>query len=368
MKWNFKWIKDWDYIQSSEFISWWEDIFAKSLNKNIFFSHVMVLTWMKEKKAKPFFCIAESTNITVFYPLIMLKMGIFNWCGPVGKDEFDYLEPLFCGTCDIETITSFWENLDIEILKLKKHWDILKFRGIREEFISKNSKWQKEDICPGISISKYTNIEEFMLIKGGSFRRHTYKQIRKLKSLGELNLHIYERDDPKLDFAINDLLRNREMKWKYLKEHRLLFKSIIAASIKRQIGQLSELRIGETAISWNLRLLNHDIFYYYIPVTNSEFLNYSPGKIHLYYLLDYAFKNGMSYFDLMRGSDEYKQQWSNTQNQTYSYYTTSPMLKTKLKFLVSNLKTKVFHLIRHLRLIKNNRTILLKPSNDLSLI
>jgi len=367
MKWTFKWIRDWDYILSDEFAKWWDGFYDSSSNKNFFFSRILCLTWMKERKVQPLFCVAKSGELTIFYPLVILKMGILKWMGPAGKDEFDYLDPLFYGDCDRHIIESFWSELKQEILKLQKYWDICKFRGIRNGYLNGYFEWAIEDECPGIKLDGNSCIDDFMLTRHSSLRGDIYRQIRRLNALSKLELFTYKKDDPRLDTAICELLSLREKKWQYTKIHRSLFESVIKNSVKCNLGHFSELRLGGIAVSWHFGFVNVNVFYYYMPAINPDFLTYSPGKIHLYYLLDYALKNGMSYFDLMRGSDEYKQQWSNTQNKTYYYYTASPILKTKLKFLGSNLKAKVFHLIRHLKL-KNIRSILLKTPNYLSLI
>jgi hypothetical protein len=348
MKWTFKWINDWEYIQSSEFIIWWTDIFNTSLNKNIFCHHVLVRSWIKEKNVKPFFCIAESQTITVFYPLVILKMGILKRLVPAGQYEFDYLEPLFCGCNSLKTIGSFWENFEMEVLKHKKYWDTFKLRGVREEFLVKNSNWQKEEICPGIDLRKYSNFDEYMLTRRSSFRKDTYRQIRRLNQDGDLKFYIYTIDDSKLNYAINEFLRCREDKWKYTSTYRNTIKGIMISSIRANIGQLSVLFLGDIPISWHFGFIHAKIFYYWYPLTNSDFLKYSPGKIHLYYLLDFVFKKSITYFDLMLGDEEYKYEWVNCQAQTYYLYMTSNKFKTKFKFMICNLKNKAFYIIKSL--------------------
>lgn len=341
MNWKFRWITDLEYIKSPVFTRWWREKLETASNKHVFFHDLLTLAWMEDKKVRPFFCIAEFENITVFYPLVILKKGLLRRLVPAGYDDFDYLEPLFCCPLNSETVESFWNNLISEFKRNEKNWDVIELRGIRKSFISSHIKWQKEDICPAVNLSGFSSAIEFIQTRRTAFSNDIERQIKRLNKLGNIELRQYKSGDANLESSIKKFLQYREKKWEQTKYKQQFLNSLILKSTKERIGHFSEVRVNDIPISWHFGFVYESVFYCYIFIVNSDFPNYSVGKIHLYYLVDYAIKNQLVYFDLMRGAEAYKEDWANCQSELYSYYAVSSTLGTKARFLVFNLLRKI---------------------------
>jgi CelD/BcsL family acetyltransferase involved in cellulose biosynthesis len=83
------------------------------------------------------------------------------------------------------------------------------------------------------------------------------------------------------------------------------------------ILHISELKFGDTVVSRHLGFYYCNRFYWYMPVYDPVYQNYSPGKIHLYLcILDAITRNG-EIFDFLRGVEEYKLQWTEQVSQLY---------------------------------------------------
>lgn len=337
MNWNFRWITDSDYIKSLVFAQWWTEKLETAYNKNIFLHPFMTLSWMDKNKCNPFFCIAQSEKFTVFYPLTIIRKGLLRRLVPAGYNDFDYLEPLFCGKFSPEILESFWNSLNSELKKNEKSWDVIEFRGVRKDFFSEGLTWRKEDTCPGINLRMYSCSKEFIQSRRKAFRNDIERQIKRLSNLGTLEMFDYKDGNLPSDNSINKFLQFRERKWPQTKHKSQLIKTLILKTSKEGIGHFSELRINDIPISWHFGFEYMSVYYCYSLIVNTDFPNYSVGKIHLYFLLCRAYENQMKYFDLMRGAEAYKEDWANSKSELYSHYFVSKTLRTKSRFLIYNI-------------------------------
>ena len=68
---------------------------------------------------------------------------------------------------------------------------------------------------------------------------------------------------------------------------------------------------GKT-IAASIGIIENKRFYYLVPVIFAEeFNSFSPGKILIYYLINWAIKNDLKVFDFGIGEESYKKYWSN---------------------------------------------------------
>ena len=76
---------------------------------------------------------------------------------------------------------------------------------------------------------------------------------------------------------------------------------------------ISTLRVKNKIIAGHWGFYTKDTFYYIMPSYESGiWAKYSPGKILLEYLMEWACKNRIKTFDFTEGYANYKKNWSNT--------------------------------------------------------
>lgn len=78
-----------------------------------------------------------------------------------------------------------------------------------------------------------------------------------------------------------------------------------------------------------------------MPVIDPVFENLSPGKIHLFRLVEYAINNGFAIFDHLRGDENYKTGWTNKTQKLYRFFVENGRPISKVKNTLCNLKAKL---------------------------
>jgi len=76
--------------------------------------------------------------------------------------------------------------------------------------------------------------------------------------------------------------------------------------------------VNET-VSWYLGFMDNSRNYYYIPVISPMYENYSPGKVHLFRLIEFAILKDIKIFDYLRGGRAYKAGWTDDYSNLYSF-------------------------------------------------
>ena len=65
-------------------------------------------------------------------------------------------------------------------------------------------------------------------------------------------------------------------------------------------------------------------FYYLRPAFDPQYSKYSPGHIHIFYLIQASFSNGVKEFDFCRGDSSYKSIWTDRTRKVLSLRLTKP--------------------------------------------
>ncbi len=81
---------------------------------------------------------------------------------------------------------------------------------------------------------------------------------------------------------------------------------------------LSTIKIDNKLVAAHFGFMDDDIFYYYVPTYDEKYAQYGAGQFLLRSLVEMAKKKGCSSFDLLRGSEDYKYNWTNRVNNNYS--------------------------------------------------
>lgn len=344
--WNIQFITDWDEIYSKSFQDQWLHYLENAVNSHVFFHPALGMAWLKTYRAlrnlAPLFCIALKDDSRIFLPLVFWKQ---NWKDafrrvvvPVGYSDFDYHDPLDNRQISGNEWASFYESL-ADAIKLKVNYDAIEINGIRTEVTSKN--WHKEsDIAPFYDLTQFTDSENFLQSLKTSLRGDIRRQIRRISELGPLILHHYNTVDEALNI-LPQFLKLHSDRWPGAYKAPGFHKNLIVYGLKSGIMHFTSLKSGDRTLSYHLGFTYSKTCYYYMPVIDPEYENLSPGKVHLFKLVERAIAERNKIFDHLRGDENYKEGWTNRVQSLYKFSYQNISLTSKVRNEVHSIKEKI---------------------------
>jgi len=168
-----------------------------------------------------------------------------------------------------------------------------------------------------------------------------------LDGLGELSYHVYGRDE--LEKALQVLpqfLDAHEKKWPNSFKMPGFHEALLTNGLPVGLVHFSEIRIDGNPVSWELGFRDSSKAYSYMPAYRNEYSSYSIGKVHLAWLIEDCFQNGLSTFDFMRGAEEYKNDWTDLQADTHRYREFAGGFQSRIKLFADGAIKQVKHLVR----------------------
>jgi CelD/BcsL family acetyltransferase involved in cellulose biosynthesis len=340
--WKFEWLTSWEEIWDPDFVNEWQNWMESTHGAAVFYEPSVVKAWIltyaKLHSIQPRFLIARFNNSgIVFLPLVYIR---HNWKSawlrmllPVGYTEFDYHDPIVVGSSDVLVAKSFWKVFSEELLnRWKGDFDVAIINGLRMKSLPNDIKDKPSDSAPFINLMRYGSIQEFMKGVSQSLRGDINRQMRRLEQLGKIELHVYANNEMSAALmSLKTMLEEHKTKWpKSYKApgfHELLIRNCLNSGILH----ISELLLDNQPISWHIGFNYKSRYYWYMPVYRPEFQQYSPGKMHLYMCIAEALRKGITVFDLLKGDEDYKRQWTKDSLSLFS-------LKWRSKSNLSSLK------------------------------
>jgi hypothetical protein len=299
------------------------EFFDETENSNLFFhpslSRAWIETYYQVRDLEPAFCIATSNDLKILYPLVIWKQ---NWKNafrkllvPVGYSDFDYHDPLFRGSISNEW-GIFYKEL-LLFLKANISFDTLLISGIHTK--TNGNYWSEEsEIAPYCNIGTFSSTEQFLQSRSASLRGDIRRQIKRIEAKGRLVLEHLNSIEGALT-VLPQFLNYHTERWpgSYKAPH--FHENLLKYGLDSGIVDLSVLKCGDEIISWHLGFISKASYLYYMPAIKPEFENFSPGKIHLYKLTEFALDKGLVIFDHLRGQESYKAGWTNDFSKLYKY-------------------------------------------------
>jgi CelD/BcsL family acetyltransferase involved in cellulose biosynthesis len=316
--WKFHWLTKWDEVWDSSFLDNWNKWMEESPSAHVFFHPAVVRAWFEAyiniRDMEPRFLVAEDHNEGIaFLPLIFDKVKWKDaWLKsilPVGYNEFDYHDPIVSGDWDESKWTGFWDGFDKEIGK--STFDIVRINGIRNGYISESLFSNTTDKCPYIDLSKYQSGQEFIHSLKSKLRIDVQRQRKRLEEQGNLCYHVFSTNEKEEALrSLCEILNEHTRKWPNSYKAPGFHDKLVTYSLSEGLLHLSEMRLDDKPISWHVGFLYRERFYWYLPVYKSEYSQYSPGKVHLYFCIEDAIKKKASIYDFLRGDEDYKSSWA----------------------------------------------------------
>jgi CelD/BcsL family acetyltransferase involved in cellulose biosynthesis len=324
MNWEIKFVRSFDEIQSGSFKAHWQKNIEKAEINHVFFHPSLCLGWLDAyrpiRKIEPLFCLAIRGDIQIFFPLVLWKQ---NWKNayrkliiPVGYSDFDYHDPIVSRDLSQEEWHSFYSVL-LVYLKSGFNYDSIYLNGIHTAINKEH--WSKEkDFAPYCNLEKFSNPEQYLKSLSTSLRGDIRRQIRRIEEQGPLDLQQISN----IPEALGELpffLKYHSEKWPGSYKAPGFHSNLLKYGLGSGTVNFSVLKCGSENISWHLGFMHNKTFYYYMPVINPLYEKYSPGKIHLFKLIEYSIINGYKIFDHLRGDENYKAGWTDSYSKLYAF-------------------------------------------------
>ena len=359
--WKFEWLTSWEEIFDHDFVDQWQTWIDNADYAHVFFESSLVLAWVetykKLKNIQPRFLIARnSDNCLIFLPLVQVKE---NWKGafqtsllPVGYSEFDYHDPIVVGSSDISVTKSFWGAFSEELLnRWEGDFDVAVVNGLRLTARSDDLKAMPCDSAPFIDLTIYGSIHEFMKGRGQSLRGDINRQMGRLEGLGKTELRVYSNEETNAALiSLSTMLEEHKRKWPRSYKASSFHENLVRRSLPARVLHFSEILLNGATISWHFGYLHKSRYYWYMPVYRPEFQQYSPGKIHLYMSIKEALSKGVTIFDLLKGDEDYKRQWTKESVPLFNFKCTSKSWISSMRiFLFDTIKPAISKVVRSLK-------------------
>jgi len=345
--WEFGWFTKWEEIEDVKFQDQWYNWLKIASNSHVFFhpliANIWIKTYLRLRNLKPFFCIAKLNSTILFLPLVLWQK---NWKNvfqkvivPVGYSDYDYHDPIIIGDLTDQDWNLFWEQLPIQ-LKEQCNFDKIEINGIR---LNCRILKIEDNIAPFSNIGHFENSAQLLKSLSISLRGDINRQMRRLNEIGNLSYFMYNSDT--LNEALTSLpefLERHHNRWQNAYKAPDFHYNLINDGLKSGIVHFSELRLNNNPVSWHLGFVWNNRFYYYMPVIDQAYANYSPGKIHIFKLMEDAIEKKLLIFDHLRGDENYKAGWAKEQSLLYQFISINNSFHGRTKnWFVDSLKQRL---------------------------
>jgi len=345
--WKVELYRSWDEVDSPGFAEQLRQWMEHAPDAHVFYHPVILKAWTdtmrKLQNVTPLYVVARYEEITFFLPLILWKR---NWKNaflrviiPAGFSDFDYHDPVVTAPVDHEIMDRFWKEVDDVVFNGNNvHYDEISISGI--SLSGKNLFWSNDnDTCPYSDLTPFENYNAFFSSLKKSLRHDLEKKSRRLSEFGDLSYRCYKPDEvPEALLALPAFLEAHRKRWPNAYKAPGLHAALLSMGIPAGVVHFSELSVNGQIIDWNLGFLFKSRFYYYMSTSPylEKYAKYSPGKIHLSYLLRECFDNNVKLFDYLRGAHGYKGEWTKLEKNLFRFSYKSRKLNSMLRLVGYN--------------------------------
>jgi len=224
-------------------------------------------------------------------------------------------------------LKSFLQNRDnVHLLRLSNITEENDLNSIIVDALNKFGMHFNKSLsgCPILLFKNKEKTEIFNSFKK-KHRTDITRQIKRLENIGNLSLKIFE-NNVQIKENWNNFLKMYSDRWENSGQIDPMSKSRNKYFFKNMLDNLDDsfvhfsgLYLDDKPISYHIGFIYNNWFYYYKPTFDIEYGNYSPGKIHVWFLIEKGCEEGWKGFDFLKGFEEYKKNWTNHINPTYTY-------------------------------------------------
>lgn len=333
--WQFEIFRGIEKIEQVLSCQEWERFFDGSEGATMSHHPAMVLNWYKSYSVlwgrEQILVRASSGSRQVVYPFEKVRevwkgLSIYQLTPLGGIYNFDFQDPLVSGSSLREDeCENFWSEFAAFVRRQLADCDRVVLYRLRREYLGAFKSGWESAVCPYIDLAGKKSLDDVLAGCSGSHRGDVKRQIRRLAAKGELSVRRFEIDE--IEEAENALRRffiAYDGQWAPKGLHafesplgRSFLEGVLRDLLPTGLLHFSVLYCGDTPIHWHLGFVFRDRFYFYKLASDQQWSNYSPGKVHTAFLIEYCIDNGVRFFDFLYGDEQYKFSWT---SKVYTLY------------------------------------------------
>lgn len=313
----------------------WEKFFINADSATMSHHPALILNWYRSFgklwQREPLLVLAQMGTRQVIFPLEMTKE---KWKGlttrlltPVGGAfNFDFQDPLVSGdNWNREEKESFWTGFNTFVRHAVKDCDRVVLYRLRHEMAGDSAQLKESTVCPYLDLAEKKSLDEVLADCHSNHRSATKRRMRKLAKEGELSVRLFGPSEmAPAEEALLQYFQAYDEQWSPKGSHafetalgRSFLEGVMRDLLPTGLMHFSVLYCGATPVHWHLGFLFRNRFYFYKPARNSDWSNYSPGRVHIALLIEGCIRTGIRFFDFLYGDESYKFSWT---SQTYTLY------------------------------------------------
>jgi hypothetical protein len=322
-------------IEQKISISEWETIFLLSNNATVFNHPHFVLNWFKTFSHLlgnlPILIKGDISDRTIILPMeIYNKSYYFYECkdlfGIGGPGYLDFQDPLISGeNMSPGEKRRLWEELFRFIRWGIPECDQVIIPRLRSSTAADLDNCEQSTVSPYIDLNGFENLDDVLSKCRASHRGDVKRQIKRLGEIGAVTMRIFRRDEKEdAQDELSKFFKAYDCQWQpkgthsyEKKEAQNLFRYLINDMLETGLIHFSVLKCGDDSIHWHYGFLHNNRLHWYKPTYDVSWSNYSPGKVHVAYLIEECIRNRIRYFDFLYGDESYKYNWAPIDEKLY---------------------------------------------------
>ena len=322
-------------IEQNISLSEWKTIFLNSKNATLYNHPHFVVNWFKTlshlRGNLPILITGEITDRRIILPMELYKIPRYFYkykvlYGIGGPYNLDFQDPLISGeNMSHAERRILWKELFRFIRREIPECDQVIIPRLRPSAVAGLDNFEQSTVSPYIDLNDFENLDDVLSKCRASHRGDVKRQIKRLREIGAVTMHIFRRDEQEeAQQELPKFFKAYECQWApqgrradVVKETHKFFRYLINDMLETGLIHFSVLRCGDNPIHWHYGFLHNNRLHYYSPTYDVSWSNYSPGKVHVAYLIEECIKNKILYFDFLYGDESYKYNWAPTDEKLY---------------------------------------------------
>jgi CelD/BcsL family acetyltransferase involved in cellulose biosynthesis len=253
----------------------------------------------------------------------ILGLRILEW---LGFKQADYMGPLLISNFDKKNYNeNTWELIrsnisGVDVIHLRKQFKqtVSFIEGVN--FFG--SSYQK---LKANKILLLDNWDEYFGNIRKKLRSDSQRQRRRLEEIGKVNFNISERAEGNTKI-IQSMITQKSRRYREtglmdmlaVKEYQQFYQGLGVVSFDNMKVHCAALCVGDVMVATHVGIVDKDTFYYLMPANKGgNWKKYSPGRLLLIELINWAMQNKLKFFDFTVGDETYKKDWCNIETDLF---------------------------------------------------
>lgn len=323
---NLQLYKGFADIEQNVSIPEWEALFRLTGGPHIFNHPYFVMSWFKTSRGFPVLIRGDIGSRKIIFPMELYKRRYYFYKQKIlfamgGLSGFDFQDPLISGEAmsPVEK-GELWEELFRLIRRKIPECDQILIQRLRAAAVGDLEKCEESTVSPYIDLRYAKSIDDVLSKCKASHRGDVKRQIRRLKEKGPVNMRIFLPDEKReAQQELTRFLEAWERQWssKALRTAEGFYRHLVESMLKTGLIHFSVLKCGDDPLHWHFGFLHGNRLHWFKPTFNLDWRNYSPGKVHIAYLIEECIKSKIRYFDFLYGDEAYKYDWAPIEEKLY---------------------------------------------------